>query len=217
MKDTRLKLLKTSARIFAHKGYTGTSVRDIVNAAHVNVSAIAYYFGGKRELFFETIHYLLKNHRKRVWGKENPLFTAEQLSHYTYKQALELLHHIFDQLLDNGLSRKNLSLERIFTQVELESAGMRKMLLEYMAPFHDTPYKLLSLMTGLPEKSPELLCVAHSIFGQIMLSETHRLAIEHRLGITKNYPPALQATIKKTVWAHTVAILNLYKKGSKLK
>ena len=46
MKDTRTKLLKTSARIFARKGYSGTSVRDIVNVAHVNVSAIAYHFGG---------------------------------------------------------------------------------------------------------------------------------------------------------------------------
>lgn len=217
MKDTRLKLLKTSARIFARKGYTGTSVRDIVNAAHVNVSAIAYYFGGKRELFFETIHYLLKNHRKQVWGKETPLVSVEQLSHYTYQQALDLLHFIFDHLLDNGLSRKNLSLERIFTQVELESANMRKMLLEYMAPFHDTSYKLLSLMTGLPEKSPELLCVAHSIFGQVMLSETHRLAIEHRLGLSSHYSHALQEKIKKTAWNHVLAILNLYKKGSKLK
>lgn len=217
MKDTRIKLLKISARIFARKGYSGTSVRDIVNAAHVNVSAIAYYFGGKRELFFETIRFLLEKHRKQIWGNYTPDITPKQLENYSYKQALNLLHRMFDKLLDNGLSRKNVSLERIFTQVELESASMRKMLLEYMAPFHDTPYKLLSLMTGLPEKSPELLCVAHSVFGRVMLSETHRLAIEHRLGITKNYSAALRAKIKQTVWAHTLAILNLYKKGSKLK
>ena len=217
MKDTRLKLLKTSARIFARKGYSGTSVRDIVNAAHVNVSSIAYYFGGKRELFFQTIHFLLEKHRKQIWGTDKPNLTPQQLTNYSYKQALDLLHTMFDKLLDNGLSRKNVSLERIFTQVELESASMRKMLLEYMAPFHDTPYKLLSLMTGLPERSPELLCVAHNIFGRVMLSETHRLAIEHRLGITKNYSPKLRAQIKQTVWAHTLAILNLYKKGSKLK
>ncbi len=217
MKDTRLKLLKTSARIFARKGYSGTSVRDIVNAAHVNVSAITYYFGGKRELFFETIRFLIEDHRKHLWGKEKSIPTLRQIENYSYKQALELLHHMVNKLLDNGLSCKNLPLERIFTQVELESAGMRKMLLEYMTPFHELPFKLLSLLTGLPEKSPELLCVAHNIFGQIMLSETQRLAIEHNLGISRNYSPALRETIKKTAWAHMLGILNLYKEGSKLK
>lgn len=214
MKDTRLKLLKTSAHIFARKGYGGTSVRDIVNTAHVNVSAITYYFGGKRELFFETIHYLIEIHRKQLWGKENNLPTIQQISGYSYEQALDLLHRIFDKLLDASLSRKNIYLERIFTQVELESAGMRKMLLEYMAPFHELPYKLLVKLTGLPENSPELLCVTHSIFGQILLSESHRLGFEHKLGVTKNYPPELCQKIKQTVWAHTLAILNLYKKGT---
>ena len=79
MKDTRLNLLKSSARIFARKGYSGTSVRDIVNAAHVNVSAINYYFGGKRELFFETIRFLIEDHRKHMWGKEKSMPTPKQI------------------------------------------------------------------------------------------------------------------------------------------
>ncbi len=211
MKDTRLKLLKTSARIFARKGYSATSVRDIVSAAHVNVSAINYYFGGKRELFFETLRYLIEQHRQQIWGKQNTLPTPQQVAGYTYAQALDLLHQMFDKLMDNNLSRNSLPLERIFTQVELESAAMRKMMLAYMAPFHELPYKLLVKLTGLKENSPELLCVTHSIFGQILLSESHRMGIEHKLGIGKNYPPQLRQTIKQTLWAHTLAILNLYK------
>ncbi len=217
MKDTKSRLLKTSARIFAKKGYNGTSVRDIANTAHVNVSAIAYYFGGKRELFFETVRFLANEHRKQVWGKAANIPTSQQIAAYSYTQTLDLLHQMFDKLLDLNLSRQNLSLERIFTQVELASANMRKMLLDYMAPFHELPYKLLEKLTGLPENSPELLCVIHTIFGQIMLSETHRLVIEHKLRTGKNYPPELRQKIKQTVWAHTLAVLNLYKKGTKLK
>ena len=212
MKDTRLKLLRTSARIFARKGYSATSVRDIVNAAHVNVSAIAYYFGGKRKLFFETVRYVMEEHRKKVWGTTSNLPTAAQVAGYSYAQVLDVLHGMFDKLLDDGLNRKNMPLERIFTQLELESTQMRRMLLEYMAPFHELPYKLLAKLTGLPEKSPEMLCVMHSIFGQIWLSQSHRLVIEHRLGIAKNYSPELCRKIKQTLWAHTLAILNLYKK-----
>lgn len=217
MKDTRLKLLQTSARLFARKGYSGTSVREIVSAAHVNVSAINYYFGGKRELFFETLRYLIDQHRRQVWGSQTVLPTPQQVSTYSYQQALNVLHVMFDKLLENNLSRKALPLERIFTQVELESAAMRKMMREYMAPFHELPYKLLVKLTGLPENSPELLCVTHSIFGQVLLSESHRMGLEHKLGVSKNYPSHLRETIKKTVWAHTLAILNLYKKETKIK
>ena len=217
MKDTKLRLLKASARIFAKKGYNGTSVRDIVSVAHVNVSAIAYYFGGKQELFFETIRFLANEHRKQIWGKEEAIPTVQQISNYSYQQALDLLHQMFDKLIDNNLSRKNLPLERIFTQVELASADMRKMLLNYMSPFHELPYKLLEKLTNLPKNSPELLCVVHSVFGQIMISETHRLIIEYKLHTGRNYPPELRKKIKQTVWAHTLAILNLYKKGTKLK
>ena len=217
MKDTRAKLLKTSARIFARKGYSGTSVRDITRAAHINVSAIAYYFGGKRELFLQTIRVLVEQHRRRVWGNRADIPTVQQITGYSYEQALDLLHRLFDKLLDNSLSRSDLPLERIATQVELETAGVRKMVLEYMLPFHELPYKLLVKLTGLAENSPELLCVAHGIFGQIWISESHRLLIQHKLGIGKNYPPALRETIKRTIWAHTLGILSLYKKGIKHK
>ncbi len=217
MKDTRLKLLKTSARIFARKGYSATSVRDIVSAARVNVSAITYHFGGKRGLFFETTHYLIEQHRQRIWENPSRIPTPQQIAEYSQNQALDLLHQMLDNLLDNSLSRKSVPLERIFAQVELESVTMRKMLCEYMAPFRELAYKLLSKLTNLAENSPELLCVAHSIFGQIWLSESHRLVLEHQLGITPNYTPTLRQKIKQTMWAHTLAVLNLYKKGSKTK
>ena len=64
MKNARLKLLKTSARIFAQKGYTDTSVREIVTAARMNVSAVSYYFGNKRSLYLATVKYLASEHHK---------------------------------------------------------------------------------------------------------------------------------------------------------
>ncbi len=214
MKSTRITLLKTSARIFARKGYTGTSVRDIVHAAHVNVSAIAYYFGGKRELFFETLRFLIEKRHQQLWPKSGLPVLAE-INTYSYSQALHLLHQIFDKLLDSNLTRKQIYLERMFTQMELESADMRRMLLEYMTPFHKLPCKLIAKLTGLPEKSPQLLCVMHSIFGQIMLSESHRMALEHSLGGIQNYTSAQREIIKKTMWKHALGILNLYKKDVK--
>lgn len=213
MKDTRSKIIRAAARLFAQKGFSGTSVRDIVSAVHVNVSAIRYYFGDKRKLYQATLTHLVQQHRSQVWGTKTSLPTVGEIRTYSRTQALDLLHRILDHLLENGLNRKALPLERIFTRVELESAPMRKMLLSYMAPFQELPYKLLARLTGLAEKSPELLVVSHSIFGQIMLSECHRFVILDQLGV-KTISPALCQRIKKVVWQNTLAILNSYQKGT---
>lgn len=214
MKDTRKKILRTATQLFAKKGFSGTSVRDIVTQAHVNVSAINYYFGNKRALYKETLAHLVSEHRRKIWGPNMPRITIAELEKCSATQALALLQRMVDCLLEYGLNRRNLPLERIFTQVELESAPVRKMLLSYMAPFQELPYKLLAKITGLPEKSPQLVMVAHSIFGQIMLSESHRLVILNKLGV-KHLSKEMCNQIKAVIWQHTLTILNSYK-GIKL-
>lgn len=42
--------MSTAERLFAEKGFDGTSVRDIAEAAGVNIAMISYYFGSKDKL-----------------------------------------------------------------------------------------------------------------------------------------------------------------------
>lgn len=49
--DTKLKIIRASKKLFAQNGFDGTSTRDIVSAAGVNISLISYYFGSKENLF----------------------------------------------------------------------------------------------------------------------------------------------------------------------
>lgn len=46
----QLQIIKVAERLFADKGFAGTSVRDIAQEANVNVSMISYYFGSKEKL-----------------------------------------------------------------------------------------------------------------------------------------------------------------------
>jgi len=48
---SRERLLFAALNLFAEKGYTPTSTRDIAEAAGTNVAAIAYYFGDKAGLY----------------------------------------------------------------------------------------------------------------------------------------------------------------------
>ena len=47
----KLRILDAAERLFARNGFYGVSVRDITEAAGVDVALVSYHFGGKRELF----------------------------------------------------------------------------------------------------------------------------------------------------------------------
>ena len=44
-------LLSAGRRLFARRGFDGTSVRDLAKAAGVNLGAVSYHFGSKRGLY----------------------------------------------------------------------------------------------------------------------------------------------------------------------
>ena len=48
------QILKTSAKIFAEKGFHRTSIRDIARATGMSLAGIYYYFRTKEELLFLT-------------------------------------------------------------------------------------------------------------------------------------------------------------------
>ena len=57
--ETRQRLLDAGVRLFAEHGFKGVSVRDLSAAAEVNIAAINYHFGGKRELYRTGVTELL--------------------------------------------------------------------------------------------------------------------------------------------------------------
>jgi TetR/AcrR family transcriptional regulator len=50
-KSTAAALLGVGRRLFAEHGYEGTSVRQLTAEAGVNLGAVTYHFGSKRELY----------------------------------------------------------------------------------------------------------------------------------------------------------------------
>jgi AcrR family transcriptional regulator len=48
--EKQIQIIETAEKLFADKGFDGTSVRDIADDAGVNVAMISYYFGSKEKL-----------------------------------------------------------------------------------------------------------------------------------------------------------------------
>ncbi len=49
--NSKERILSAAVKLFAEKGYEGTSIREICKLANANICLISYYWGGKRELY----------------------------------------------------------------------------------------------------------------------------------------------------------------------
>src|SRR5512132_693882 len=48
--EKQIQIMEAAEKLFAEQGFSGTSVRDIAEAADVNLAMISYYFGSKEKL-----------------------------------------------------------------------------------------------------------------------------------------------------------------------
>ena len=48
--DTKSRILDVAEELFSEQGFDRVSIRDITDAAKVNIASISYHFGGKEEL-----------------------------------------------------------------------------------------------------------------------------------------------------------------------
>ena len=91
--DDRLRfLLKSSAEIFAGKGYEGTAIRDLARRAGLGLSNVYYYVSCKEELLYliqrDTFDSLLREAERGIAGVEDPqerlrIVVRNHVAHFT--------------------------------------------------------------------------------------------------------------------------------------
>lgn len=59
--DSKARILSAAKELFSKKGFEGTSTREIVNAAGVNIALISYHFGGKENVLLALFDHFLED------------------------------------------------------------------------------------------------------------------------------------------------------------
>jgi AcrR family transcriptional regulator len=59
-KETRERLLATAEQLFAERGFSKVTVREICKSARANVAAVNYHFNGKKGLYDEVVRSAIK-------------------------------------------------------------------------------------------------------------------------------------------------------------
>ena len=92
--STKSKILDAAEELFATKGFNGTSLREITSRAEVNLAAVNYHFGSKKEL--------IKAVMSRYMNELSPNLEAALLK--VVKQEKPTLHQVFTAFVQPLLS-----------------------------------------------------------------------------------------------------------------
>ncbi|HEX8090525.1 MAG TPA: TetR/AcrR family transcriptional regulator [Blastocatellia bacterium] len=110
-------MLKTSAAIFAEKGYHSTSIRDIARATKMSLSGLYYYFKSKDELLFLIQDYcfstVIDDCRRLLAGVDDPVHRLKLLieNHLNYfvnnMNEMKVLSHEANSISGDFLKKVN--------------------------------------------------------------------------------------------------------------
>lgn len=171
--DEKLEsILRTSAAIFAEKGYHQASIRDIARATRVSLSGLYYYFQSKEELLFliqdHAFGTLLQNLERMLEGVKDPhrrirLLIENHLRYFVHNMAeMKVLSHESDSLsgeFRDRVAAKKRRLSEIATEILQELRpnedldlrvsvfglfGMMNWLYNWYRPDRDVPVERLA-------------------------------------------------------------------------
>lgn len=94
--EKQIAIINIAEKLFAEKGFDGTSVRDIAQEAGVNLAMISYYFGSKEKLMEAVFEQRTTNIRIKV---EN-LIQNNELTH------LEKVNVLIDDYVDKFIHQQ---------------------------------------------------------------------------------------------------------------
>ena len=156
--EARGQLLLAALRLFAEKGFSKTSTRDIAQAAGANVASISYYFGDKAGLYRSVF--------------TEPLGACDDISRYqpahlSLRQALEGFIAGFLEPLKLGDLAQQLT--RLHFREMLEPTGLwDEQINLQIKPAHAALVEVLARHLGVTKIDDDVHRLAFSITGLAM-------------------------------------------------
>ncbi|HEY0045783.1 MAG TPA: TetR family transcriptional regulator [Flavobacterium sp.] len=78
LNDKQIQILQVAEKLFAEKGFDGTSIRDIAKIANINIAMVSYYFGSKEKLLEALIIGRLNNLKMQLENLINEDITPHE-------------------------------------------------------------------------------------------------------------------------------------------
>lgn len=150
LENTRKRILDSAEYYFAHKGYHNCSLREITGKAKVNLAAVNYHFGSKKQLLEKVMDRRLVPLNKIRFEKLEKL-TATAISENRLLQTDEIMRAFIDttvRFLDSSQGGQNFMM--IIGRVQSDpDETIRKMLIKKVSKLFDAYFT--TLCNALPD------------------------------------------------------------------
>lgn len=158
--STKQRILAAAGPIFAEKGYRAATIRDICDAADVNLASINYYFGDKQKLYVETVK-LARQMRMQEFPTQRPEMTATP-----EKQLEAFIRLLLNRLVDTHQAPWQVKL--LSREFMHPSDGCRELIEDFIRPVFQILVRIVQQLLGTNVPQHTLDKIGFSIIGQCL-------------------------------------------------
>ncbi|MES2629210.1 MAG: TetR family transcriptional regulator [Bacteroidota bacterium] len=194
--EKQQQIISAAERLFASKGFDGTSVREIAQEAGVNLAMISYYFGSKEKLleaiFDERIIYFRTE--------------LESVINDPKIEPLKKVYQLLDKLVDRNFERS--CFHRIMIREQIDSPNknefIQKMILESKKRTQELVKKIIheGQEKGVFKKNIDISLMMMTLFGTINQMTTTQHFYQEINGLQHLTTEELQTRLKKKLRIH---------------
>jgi AcrR family transcriptional regulator len=160
MSETKRRIVEAAGEIFADLGYEHATIRAISERASVNVAAINYHFGGKKNLYLAVLRFF----RGRAFEKY-PFDPAEFASSPPEERLRVFVRQLLFRLLDEG--EGSLIAKLVMRELMQPTSGLDMIVGETASKFFGFLYQAVSEFFPVRPPGMTLNFCCLSVVGQV--------------------------------------------------
>ncbi len=192
--DKHIHILDSAEELFAHHGYEGTTVRDIAQAAGVNLAMISYYFGSKEKL----IEILFQERMGGIKMRIEAVVNSKNISPF---QKFEIL---IDQYVERVFSKQAFYKVMFTEQVLQKNTSVLNAVGEYKREFMGVIEEVISdgCKQGLFKTGVDTMILLNTMTGtvmQLLINKNYYREYHHYTGLTDE---AFEVLLKSKLSEH---------------
>ncbi len=204
--ETRGQLLDAGLTLFSEYGYDSVTTRQLASEAGVNIAAIAYHFGGKRELYRAVLRQLVED-TEPLLGPVAQRMAEGIAAAGTDRPALArvvvgLVHGFTGTFLEGDFMACRAPM--VMREFANPSEDFDILYEGRLGPMHRNVAALAAAALGMDPDSPEAKIRAHAVMGNLVVFEVAKHLLLKRTG-WEAYTPDRIALVRRMI---TEAVLD---------
>ena len=209
--ETRQALVRSALRLFADKGFDGTSTREIAAGASANIGSIAYHFGGKERLHAACAQHIVETIQQIAGPVLAALPAPGKLAP---AQAEAMLGMALERMAGFIVGRPEAGefVGFLLRELDRPTAALDTIYSGVIEPVHKRLCEVWAAATGDEAESDATKIRVFTLIGQVVYFRIGREAVRRRMGWS-SVGEAETAQIVEAARANMAAIVAARREG----